>query len=46
MSFVASSQASGGIILGDKKIKANGLALHTRAVKPEEIQKPRPDEEW
>jgi hypothetical protein len=45
MSFVASSQASGGIILGDKRIKASALALHTRAIKPEEIDKPRPDEE-
>jgi len=46
MSFVASSQASGGIILGDKKIKANALALHTRPIKDTEIEKPRPDEEW
>jgi hypothetical protein len=36
---------SGAIALGDKKILANALALHTRAIKPEELPKVLPDEE-
>jgi hypothetical protein len=36
---------SGAIALGDKKILANAVALHTRAIKPEELPKVLPDEE-
>jgi hypothetical protein len=45
LTFAASSQAKGGILLGDKKIRANALALHSRALKPEEIPQPTPDDE-
>src|SRR5690606_15272403 len=33
MRFSASSQAKGGIALGDKKLRANAIALHTRQIK-------------
>jgi len=36
---------SGSIQLGDKMIAANAVALHTRAIKPEELPQVRPDEE-
>ena len=43
-SFTASSQASGGVQLGAQKLVVNALALHTRAIKPEELPKVRPEE--
>ena len=45
LTFAASSKAHGGILLGDKEIVANGLALHTRAITPDELPVIRPDEE-
>ena len=46
MSFSAGSQASGGILLGDGAgIRANAIALHTRAVQPDELPVIQPDEE-
>jgi hypothetical protein len=45
LSFAASSQASGGVLLGDTKIKANAIALHTRAIKPTELPVILPEEE-
>ena len=45
ITFEASSQASGGVTLGDKKIVTNALALHTRALKPDELPQVRPDEQ-
>ena len=45
MSFSASSKAHGGVLLGDKEIMANAIALHTRAVKPDELPVIKPDEE-
>jgi hypothetical protein len=44
MTFSASSQASGGVLIGDQKLKANVIALHTRAVKPDELPKIDPEE--
>ncbi len=44
LTFSAGSQAKGGVML-DKKIRANAIALHTRAIKPEEIQQPTPDDD-
>lgn len=44
--FVGNSQAKGGVLLGDKKVLANALALHTRALSPDELPKILPDEEW
>lgn len=46
MSFTATSQGKGHIDLGDKKIVANALALHTRAITEDELPKIRPDEVW
>jgi hypothetical protein len=45
MSFGASSQASGSIELGPKKLVANAVALHTRAIAKDELPQVRPDEE-
>lgn len=45
MTFTASSQASGGITLGDPGIKANAVALHTREIKQDEIPVVLPEEE-
>jgi hypothetical protein len=36
---------SGAVLLGDQNIVTNVLALHSRAVKPEELPQVRPDEE-
>jgi len=46
MSFAASSQAKGGIIIGDAKTRANSIALHTRNIKDDELPKILPEEEW
>jgi hypothetical protein len=46
MGFSASSQAKGGVLLGDKKIRANSIALHTHAVKDSELPVILPEEEW
>ncbi|MDB4957782.1 MAG: hypothetical protein JWO36_5351 [Myxococcales bacterium] len=43
--FQASSQAGGSVLLGDQKVVANVIALHTRALKPEELPQVRPEEE-
>jgi hypothetical protein len=48
MSFEAPSKAgksqSGAVLLGDKKIVANVIALHTRPIKPNELPVIRPEE--
>jgi hypothetical protein len=46
MSFAASSQAKGGISLGDVKVRASSLALHTRPIKDAELPVIKPEEEW
>lgn len=46
MMFAASSQAKGGVLLGDGKVRANSIALHTRAVADSELPKILPEEEW
>jgi len=45
MTFAASSQAKGGILLTEKKIRTQAIALHTRALKPEELPAVTPDDE-
>ena len=45
ITFSASSQAKGGVFLSDKKIRANAIALHTRAIQPDEIPVVTPDDE-
>jgi hypothetical protein len=45
MTFQASSQSKGGVLVGDKPVLANVIALHTRAVKPSDLPIPeQPDE--
>ena len=46
MQFSASSQAKGGIVLGDQKLRANAIALHTRPIKNEELPVILPEEVW
>ena len=46
MSFAASSQAKGGVVIGDKQVRANAIALHTRAIKGAELPVIQPDEEF
>lgn len=46
MSFAASSQAKGGVQLGDTKLRANAIALHTRPIKDDELPVVLPEEEW
>ncbi len=45
LTFTASSQAKGGILIGDKNLRANSIALHTRAIDPSEIPVVTPDDE-
>jgi hypothetical protein len=45
MMFQASSQSKGGVLVGDQLVLANVLALHTRALKPDDMPLPeQPDE--
>jgi len=37
MNFQASAQAKGGVLLTDKLIRANAIALHTKPVAPEQL---------
>jgi hypothetical protein len=46
MSFSASSQAKGGVLLGEKQLRANAIALHTRPIKDDELPVILPEEEW
>lgn len=43
--FSAGSQAHGGVLLGDKRYRANAIALHTRALAPDELPVILPEEE-
>jgi hypothetical protein len=45
MTFQASAQAKGGVLLGPEKIRANALAFHTRALKQDELPYITPDDE-
>lgn len=45
LTFAASAQAKGGVLLGDQQIRANAIALHTRALKPAELPYITPDDE-
>lgn len=45
MSFQASAQAKGGVLLTDKLIRANAIALHTKPVTPEEMPFATPDDD-
>jgi hypothetical protein len=44
LTFRASAQAKGGVLLGDKQIRANSIALHTRALKPEDLPYVTPED--
>ena len=45
MTFEAGSQSKGGVLLGDKQVVANVIALHSRALKPEDMPVPEQDDE-
>lgn len=45
MTFSANSQAKGGVLLGAGKIRANTIAMHSRALSKEEIPAVTPDDE-
>jgi hypothetical protein len=45
MSFTAGSKAHGGMNLGPTDLQANALALHSHALKPDELPTILPDEE-
>ena len=45
LTFTASSQAKGGVVVGDQKLRANAIALHTRAIDRSEIPVVTPDDE-
>jgi hypothetical protein len=45
MTFTASSQAHGGVLLGEPGLRAGAIALHTRAIAPSELPVIQPDEE-
>jgi hypothetical protein len=45
MTFQAGSQSKGGVLVGDKLVLANAIALHTRALKPEDMPLPEQDDE-
>jgi hypothetical protein len=45
LTFAANSQSKGGVLLGDQRVRANVIALHTRSLKPEDLPLPeQPDE--
>ncbi|HEU4733256.1 MAG TPA: hypothetical protein VFT22_35430 [Kofleriaceae bacterium] len=45
MTFQASSQSKGGVLVGDNRVLANVIALHTRALKPSDLPIPEQDDE-
>lgn len=45
MVFAANGKSKGGVLLTDKHVRANVIALHTRTLKPEEIPAPTPDDD-
>jgi hypothetical protein len=45
LTFSASAQAKGGVLLGDQRIRANAIALHTRALAESELPVVTPDDE-
>lgn len=46
MTFTASSQAKGGVNLGDQAIRASAIALHTRPIAKDELPVILPEEVW
>lgn len=45
LTFRASAQAKGGILLGPDKLRANVIALHTRALRADELPYVTPDDQ-
>ena len=45
LTFEASSRSSGGVLLGDKDVPANAIALHSRMVRPSEMPIPTQEDE-
>ena len=46
MTFTASSQAKGGVNLGEQAIRASAIALHTRPITKDELPAILPEEVW
>lgn len=45
MTFGANAQAKGGILLTDKHVRANVIAMHTKPLRPDQIPTPTPDDD-
>jgi hypothetical protein len=45
MSFSAGQRAHGGVMIGDKELRANAIALHSRAIQQSELPVITPDEQ-
>ncbi len=45
LTFQASSQSRGGVLLGDKEVVANAIALHSRPLTPADMPLPMQDDE-
>lgn len=45
LTFAAGAQAKGGVLLGDQKLRANAIALSTRAIPDSELPVITPDDE-
>jgi hypothetical protein len=45
MTFSASAQAKGGVLLGESAFRTNAIALHTRSIAASELPVISPDEE-
>lgn len=45
LTFEASSRSSGGVLVGDKDVPANAIALHSRALRPSDMPLPEQDDE-
>lgn len=44
LTFRANAQAKGGVLVGDQRVRANAIALHTRALKADELPYVTPDD--
>lgn len=45
MSFAANAQAKGGILLTEKHVRANVIAMHSKPLTPDQIPAPTPDDD-
>lgn len=45
MSFAANAKAKGGVLLTDKHVRANVIAMHSKPLTPDQIPAPTPDDD-